>query len=89
MSITQEKKHQVIKEYSIHEKDTGSVHVQIAVLTERIKNLNEHFKTHPKDHHSRTGLLKMVGKRHKLLRYLKRKDLDKYREIIAKLGIRG
>jgi small subunit ribosomal protein S15 len=89
MSITQERKNEVIKEFSKHEKDTGSAEVQIAVLSERIRNLNDHFKMHPKDHHSRTGLLKMVGKRHKLLRYLKKKNLDKYREIIAKLGIRG
>jgi small subunit ribosomal protein S15 len=89
MSITQERKNEVIKEFSKHEKDTGSAEVQIAVLSERIRNLNDHFKMHPKDHHSITGLLKMVGKRHKLLRYLKKKNLDKYREIIAKLGIRG
>ena len=89
MSITQERKLEVIKEYAKHEKDTGSAEVQIAVLSERIRNLNDHFKQHAKDHHSRLGLLKMVGKRHKLLRYLKKKNLDKYREIIAKLGIRG
>lgn len=89
MSITNEKKQEIIKEFAINERDTGSAEVQVAILTERIKRLNEHFKNHPKDHHSRTGLLKMVGRRHKLLKYIKRKDIEKYRELIQKLGIRG
>lgn len=89
MSITKEKKQEIIKEFAINERDTGSAEVQVAILTERIKRLNEHFKNHPKDHHSRTGLLKMVGRRHKLLKYIKRKDIEKYRELIQKLGIRG
>ena len=89
MSITKEKKQEIIKKFAINERDTGSAEVQVAILTERIKRLNEHFKTHPKDHHSRTGLLKMVGRRHKLLKYIKRKDIEKYRELIQKLGIRG
>ena len=87
--ITKEKKTQIIDEFKIHEKDTGSTEVQIAVLTARINELNEHLKVHKKDHHSRRGLLKMVGRRRNLLRYLKKKDIEKYRELIDKLGIRG
>ncbi|MDD5090136.1 MAG: 30S ribosomal protein S15 [Candidatus Wallbacteria bacterium] len=89
MSITKEKKQEVIKSNAVHERDTGSAEVQIAVLTERIKNLNTHFSSHAKDHHSRQGLLKLVGKRHRLLRYLKKRDIDKYRQLIEKLSIRG
>ena len=88
MSITKEKKEELIGNYKKHEKDTGSPEVQIALLTERITNLTEHFKTHKKDHHSRRGLLKLVGQRRRLLDYLKGKDIGRYREIIAKLGIR-
>jgi small subunit ribosomal protein S15 len=88
MSITKEKKDELIGNYKKHEKDTGSPEVQIALLTERITNLTEHFKTHKKDHHSRRGLLKLVGQRRRLLDYLKGKDIGRYREIIAKLGIR-
>lgn len=88
MSITKEKKEELIGDYKKHEKDTGSPEVQIALLTERITNLTEHFKTHKKDHHSRRGLLKLVGQRRRLLDYLKSKDINRYREIIAKLGIR-
>ena len=86
--ITVEKKAEIIKEYQLKEGDTGSPEVQIAVLTARIKYLTEHLKEHKKDHHSRRGLLKMVGKRRGLLNYLQSKDIERYRAIIAKLGIR-
>jgi len=81
-------KQQIIAENRIHETDTGSPEVQIALLTARINHLTDHLKTHPKDHHSRRGLLKMVGQRRGLLNYLTKKDINKYREVIAKLGIR-
>ena len=86
--ITKEQKRAVIESNRTHETDTGSPEVQIAILTERIAQLTEHLKTHAKDHHSRRGLLKMVGKRRKLLDYLMRKDIERYRACIAKLGIR-
>ena len=86
--ITKEMKNQIIKEYQLKEGDTGSPEVQIAVLTYRINDLNEHLKVHKKDHHSRRGLLKMVGQRRNLLAYLKDKDLDRYRTLIARLGLR-
>lgn len=86
--ITKEKKTAIINEYARKEGDTGSPEVQIAVLTARIEELTEHLKTNTKDHHSRRGLLKMVGKRRGLLDYLKRKDLEGYRALIEKLGIR-
>lgn len=86
--ITKEMKAQVIGEYKTHEGDTGSPEVQIAVLTYRINDLNEHLKVHKKDHHSRRGLLKMVGQRRNLLNYLKAKDLERYRTVIARLGLR-
>ncbi|AIM17714.1 MULTISPECIES: 30S ribosomal protein S15 [Neobacillus] len=88
MAITQERKNQIINEFKTHENDTGSPEVQIAVLTEQINNLNEHLRTHKKDHHSRRGLLKMVGKRRNLLTYLRNKDVQRYRELINKLGLR-
>ncbi len=88
MSITKEKKEELITSHKKHDKDTGSPEVQIALLTERITNLTEHFKVHKKDHHSRRGLLKLVGQRRRLLDYLKSKDIARYREIIKKLGIR-
>ncbi|ALC90972.1 30S ribosomal protein S15 [Bacillus sp. FJAT-18017] len=88
MAITQERKNELINEYKTHEADTGSAEVQIAVLTESINNLNEHLRTHKKDHHSRRGLLKMVGKRRNLLTYLRNKDVARYRELINKLGLR-
>jgi small subunit ribosomal protein S15 len=88
MSITKDKKKEVILTYKKHEKDTGSSEVQIALLTERISTLTEHFKVHGKDHHSRRGLLKIVGQRRRLLDYLKRKNIMRYRDIITKLGIR-
>ncbi|MDD4525701.1 MAG: 30S ribosomal protein S15 [Lachnospiraceae bacterium] len=86
--IAQEKKTEIIKQYGRAEKDTGSPEVQIAVLTERITELTAHMKKNPKDFHSNRGLLKMVGKRRGLLDYLKKKDIEKYRELIAQLGIR-
>jgi len=81
-------KTELIETYKRHEGDTGSPEVQIALLTERINHLTDHFKLHKKDYHSRRGLLKMVGSRRRLLDYLKKKDLTKYRELIEKLGIR-
>ena len=81
-------KEAIIKEYAIHEGDTGSPEVQIALLTARINHLNEHFKLHHNDHHSRRGLLKMVGARKGLLNYLKSKDIERYRSIVARLGLR-
>lgn len=86
--INKEKKQEIIKEYSRHESDTGSVEVQIALLTKRISELTEHLKIHKKDHHSRRGLLIMVGKRRGLLNYLIKQDISKYRELIKSLGIR-
>ena len=86
--ISKEKKAAIINEYATKPGDTGSPEVQIAVLTERIKELTEHMKQNPKDHHSNRGLLKMVGQRRGLLDYLKEKDIERYRVIIAKLGIR-
>jgi len=86
--ITKEEKQKIIAEFGKDGKDTGSTEVQVALLTKRIEDLTEHFKTHKKDHHSRRGLLKMVGQRRRLLRYLKNNDLDGYRALIAKLGLR-
>ena len=83
-----ELKQKIIAEYATHEGDTGSPEVQVAVLTYRINHLNEHLKTHKKDHHSRRGLLKMVGQRRNLLNYLKEKDIERYRSLIARLGLR-
>lgn len=86
--LTPEKKQQLIETYRVHESDTGSPEVQIAILTDRINYLTEHLKTHKKDHHSRRGLLKMVGQRRGLLNYLKNNELERYRSIIAKLNLR-
>ena len=88
MPLAQEKKKLIIDTYKTHESDTGSPEVQVAMLTERINYLTEHLKEHKKDHHSRRGLLKMVGHRRSLLNYLKEKDMDRYRAIIEKLGLR-
>lgn len=88
MAITKERKNDIINEFKVHETDTGSPEVQIAVLTEEIKTLNEHLRVHKKDHHSRRGLLKMVGKRRNLLNYLRKKDVTRYRNLIQKLGLR-
>lgn len=87
--LVKEKKEQIIDEYKLHEGDTGSPEVQIAILTFRINDLNEHLKAHKKDHHSRRGLLKMVGQRRNLLRYLKNNDIERYRSLIERLHIRG
>ncbi len=86
--ITKEKKEEVIKAYATGANDTGSPEVQVAILTERINELTEHLKIHKKDHHSRRGLLKMVGQRRNLLGYLKKKDIERYRTLIEKLGLR-
>ncbi|MDK2798529.1 MAG: small subunit ribosomal protein [Clostridiales bacterium] len=86
--MLKEVKQSIIDTYKLHENDTGSPEVQIALLTERINHLNEHLKIHKKDHHSRRGLLKMVGQRRGLLNYLMKKDIERYREIIAKLNLR-
>ena len=88
MSLTKENKGSIITSYRIHASDTGSPEVQIALLSERIMYLTEHFKTHKKDHASRRGLLKIVGKRRRLLDYLRIYNVDRYREVISKLGIR-
>lgn len=88
MAISKERKTELINEFKIHENDTGSPEVQIAVLTEEINNLNEHLRTHTKDHHSRRGLMKMVGKRRNLLTYLRNNDVKRYRDLIDKLGLR-
>ena len=88
MSITAERKAELMKEYATKEGDTGSPEVQVAILTERISNLTEHFKGHKKDNHSRRGLLKMVSSRRSLLDYLKKKDEERYKKLIASLGIR-
>ncbi|WP_249323355.1 30S ribosomal protein S15 [Wansuia hejianensis] len=87
--LTKELKEQIINDYKLHEGDTGSPEVQIALLTYRINSLNEHLKSHKKDHHSRRGLLKMVGQRRGLLRYLQENDIERYRALIEKLNIRG
>ncbi|MDY6352484.1 MAG: 30S ribosomal protein S15 [Lachnospiraceae bacterium] len=86
--ITKEKKQELITKYARTEGDTGSPEVQVAILTERIRELTDHMKQNPKDHHSNRGLLKMVGKRRNLLTYLKNKDIDRYRALIASLGLR-
>jgi len=86
--LVTDKKQEIITSFKRHDSDTGSPEVQIAILTERIIYLTEHFKVHKKDHHSRRGLLKIVGQRRRLLDYLKKKDVERYRSIIEKLGIR-
>lgn len=88
VALTKDKKSDIIGSYKTHGSDTGSPEVQVALLSERISYLTEHFKTHAKDHHSRRGLLKLVGQRRRLLDYLKRKDAERYTDIIHKLGIR-
>jgi small subunit ribosomal protein S15 len=88
MSITEERKGVLIKEYATKDGDTGSPEVQVAILTERITNLTEHFKSHKKDNHSRRGLLKMVSQRRKLLDYVRGKDEERYKSLIGRLGIR-
>lgn len=88
MALNVEQKTSIITDHKLHEKDTGSSEVQIALLTKRVTYLTEHFKTHAKDHHSRRGLLKLVSKRRKLLDHLKKESLNRYQSIISKLGIR-
>ena len=88
MSVTAEQKQKIIKDNARDKKDTGSPEVQVAILTERIRNLTEHFKSHNKDNHSRRGLLMMVNKRRSLLAYLKNKDVERYNALIQKLGLR-
>jgi small subunit ribosomal protein S15 len=88
MALSQERKQELIEEHKMHATDTGSPEVQIAILTQNINNLTNHFREHKKDHHSRRGLLKMVGQRRKLLAYLKNKDVSRYSALIAKLGLR-
>ena len=88
MSITAERKQELIKEYAVKKDDTGSPEVQVAILTERITNLTEHLKTHKKDYHSRRGLLMMVGQRRRLLDYVKRKKVERYEELIKRLNLR-
>ncbi len=88
MALSVETKSAILKEYGRHATDTGSSEVQIALLTKRIEELTVHFKTHVKDHHSRRGLLKLVSQRRRLLNYLKRKDAERYQQVISKLGIR-
>jgi small subunit ribosomal protein S15 len=89
MALSKDAKEQIISEYARAEGDTGSTEVQVALLTTRINELTEHLKTHTKDHHTRRGLLKLVGQRRRLLNYLKKTDIESYRELVAKLGIRG
>ena len=89
MPVTVEKKKTLIEQFRIHEGDTGSPEVQIALLTERVNSLTDHFKLHRKDHHSRRGLLKLIGKRRSLLEYLRKKDPERFRALTEKLGIRG
>ena len=88
MALIQEKKREIIEQFKTHEKDTGSPEVQIALLSDRILYLTEHFKTHKRDHHSRRGLLKLVGQRRRLLNYLKNKKVDRYRMILDRLSLR-
>jgi small subunit ribosomal protein S15 len=88
LAVETELKGRLIAEHRVHESDTGSPEVQVAIFTERIRQLTEHLKTNPKDHHSRRGLLLLVGKRRRLLNYLSRNDVERYRSLIAKLGIR-
>ncbi len=89
MSLTKEQKTEIIAAYGLSEGDTGSPDVQVALLTQRIRQLTDHLKTHARDHHSRRGLLKLVGQRRRLLRYLAAKDQSRYRQLIERLGIRG
>ena len=86
--LTEERKREIITDFQTHEGDTGSPEVQVALLSGRIEYLTEHFKTHKKDHHSRRGLLKLVGQRRSMLDYLKKKDVERYREVIKRLGLR-
>jgi small subunit ribosomal protein S15 len=88
MALTQEKKQELISQYQVHETDTGSADLQVAILTERINQLTAHLKSNDKDHSSRRGLLKMIGRRRNLLSYIQKEDLERYQNLIARLGIR-
>lgn len=88
LSISKETSQKLVKDFGKNEKDSGSAEVQVAILSERIKNLTEHLKEHPKDNHSRSGLMKLIGKRRGLLTYIKNKDIENYRALIKKLGLR-
>ncbi len=88
MALTTDRKKTVIEDFKVHEKDTGSPEVQIALLTERIKSLTEHFKKFEKDHNSRRGMLVLVGSRRRLLNYLRKKNVDRYKRVVEKLGLR-
>ena len=88
MALASARKRELIESYRVHDKDTGSSEVQVSLLTDRITYLTEHFKTHAKDHHSRRGLIKLVSQRRRLLDYLKRTDLDRYKTLIGRLGLR-
>ena len=88
MALTQERKQEIIRTFGADERDTGSTRVQVALLTERINELTQHLRTHRKDHHSRRGLLMLVGRRRRLLRYLERSDVERYRALVADLGLR-
>jgi len=88
MTLTKDRKNEIVSDFQHHDSDTGSAEVQIALLSERITELTEHFKIHKKDHHSRRGLLKLVGQRRRLLDYLKKRDFLRYKEVIERLGIR-
>jgi small subunit ribosomal protein S15 len=88
LALSKDEKQEIIKKFQVHEGDSGSPEVQIALLTERIKQLTGHFQVHKKDYHSRRGLLKLVGQRRRLLDYLKSKRIDKYREVVKELGLR-
>jgi small subunit ribosomal protein S15 len=88
VALTVEQKSDIINRFRLHDADTGSPEVQVALLSERINYLTDHFKTHAKDHHSRRGLIKLVGQRRRLLNYLKKKDIDRYRSLIETLGLR-
>jgi small subunit ribosomal protein S15 len=89
MALAKDVKSTIIADYARGDSDTGSAEVQIALLSQRIKDLTEHLKVHKKDHHTRRGLLKLVGQRRRMLNYLKKTDIERYREVVAKLGIRG
>jgi len=89
MSLLQEQKHQIISDYQVHETDTGSADVQVAMLTERINRLSDHLKANKQDHSSRRGLLQMIGRRKRLLAYIRKQDLERYQALIKRLGIRG
>jgi small subunit ribosomal protein S15 len=88
MTITADRKQELIEKFKIQDADTGSPEVQVAILSERIRNLTEHMRTHKKDHHSRRGLIRMVNRRSKLLNYLRKKDVDRYKEIVQRLQLR-